>query len=277
MVLPELLVVHRADARQRAVRDERDGARGVIHLRDEHLHQRTELHALAHGLEHLLKSRQEDLGVHRDVRHRAHVRVTRADLLRSDHLQRGRELREAIQRGFIPVVRASDVPAAAAAAGTALARARAAAAVRAVRVPIRAGGAAETRVALRALRRLRAEIGRGGRFFLSRHLDGRGGLDVRAEGLVKHVPISQPVPSPFAFFNPPKRAHLVAVRDVERNSSNPTSSPKFHMSSRTPPASTAVAFFVALGMTSRGVDDTRPLPSPPRGDSSMRRCPNHPE
>mmetsp|Transcript_12082 Transcript_12082/g.50845 ORF Transcript_12082/g.50845 Transcript_12082/m.50845 type:complete len:254 (+) Transcript_12082:1166-1927(+) len=214
MVLPELLVVHRADARQRAVRDERDGARGVIHLRDEHLHQRTELHALAHGLEHLLKSRQEDPGVHRDVRHLAHVRVTRADLLRSDHLQRGRELREAIKRGFTPVVRASDVPAAAAAAARALARARAAAAVRAVRVPIRAGGAAETRVALRAHRRLRAEIGRGGRFFLSRHLDGRGGLDVRAEGLVKHVPISQPVPVLFSFFNPLQRAHPVAVRDV---------------------------------------------------------------
>ena len=204
MVLPELLVVHRADARQRAVRDERDGARGVIHLRDEHLHQRTELHALAHGLEHLLKSRQEDPGVHRDVRHLAHVRVTRADLLRSDHLQRGRELREAIKRGFTPVVRASDVPTAAAAAARALARARAAAAVRAVRVPIRAGGAAETRVAVRAHRRLRAEIGRGEIFLSGTSTGAEDWMSApRASSSTSQFPARS---RPFSFSTPPARS-----------------------------------------------------------------------
>ena len=81
----------------------------------------------------------------------------------------------------------------------------------------------------------------------------------------------------FAFFQPPQRAHLVAVRDVGEEFIQPDLVAEVPQVLADAPASTAVAFFVALGMTSRGVDDTRPLPSPPRGDSSMRRCPNHPE
>ena len=57
-------------------------------------------------------------------------------------------------------------------------------------------------------------------------------------------------PPRLPFSTPPSALTSSPSGMVERNSSNPpTSSPKFHMSSRTPPASTAVAFFVALGMT----------------------------
>ena len=57
-------------------------------------------------------------------------------------------------------------------------------------------------------------------------------------------------PRDLPFSTPPSALTSSPSGMLERNSSNtPTSSPKFHMSSRTPPASTAVAFFVALGMT----------------------------
>ena len=98
---------------------------------------------------------------------------------------------------------------------------------------------------------------------------------LRASSSTSQFP--SPFPPRLPFSTPPSALTSSPSGMLERNSSSPTSSPKFHRSSRTPPASTAVAFFVALGMTSRGVDDTRSLPSPPRGDSSMRRCPNHPE